>query len=261
MAPRVLADQLAPYAPDYAAICAGGERTVAIRWRGEWLGARSSSESGNIRAALCLRLRPVPGRPRWVNLLRDWRVAIEQRNVALQSGSPNAVRDGRVLAGGALDTFWWATAKDPNKPLTLEFDLQGPRPVYWIEMLHAEAAGFSAHFNLRRYTWQTRPSPSSNWTDVAQSPDDGARGDDRARGDNRASSTRHLFPEPVAARWWRLVIPPPSDQLAAPLGNADVVGEADAGAADVGSGDPVYRLAEIQFWTVEVPGATPARPD
>ena len=233
--PQLLATRLLErQAGDAAALFAVSEGALSARWQGRWLASQANSSPGNITAALCLRLgrragpspvvRP-PAGPQsttdrgqdasWYDALRSPEVVVQVRNAAAESGRAEALRDRRIHPGAMLDSFWWATPADPGQPVILEYDLLRPVAIRWIEMLHAERAGFSAHFNLRSYTWQFRASGSDNWTDAASMEG------------NALAATRHVFDPPRRARWWRLVIPPPAAGTPAP---------------------PIHRLAEIELW-------------
>lgn len=233
--PRLLAARLLErQAGDAAALFAVSEGALSARWQGQWIASQTNRSPGNITAALCLRLGrssapspvlrpPAVPRPsserapaaRWIDALRNPEAMVQVRNATAESGRTEALRDRRVHPGGMLDSFWWAAPADPARPVILEFDLRQSVEIRWIEMLHAERAGFSAHFNLRDYTWQFRASKSDNWTDAA------------AMEGNILAATRHVFDPPRRARWWRLVIPPRAAGAPAP---------------------PIHRIAEIEFW-------------
>ena len=225
MHPAKLAELLEGYGIDHAAICAAAPQDIAIRWQGQWLGGRAR-DPGNIRAALCLRLKQSESQPRWSNVVRNSASTINARNAKCEPGLLDALRDGMTAARPQLDTFWWATVRQKGQPMTLDFDLQRPYPIYWLQMYHAEAAGFSSHFNLRHYRWLMRDSPTQDWSEV-YSTDADVQGRRRLKAvEIPKPITRHLFDHPISARWWRLEIPDQDDP------------------------DAIPRIAEIEIWTV-----------
>ncbi|CAN5448576.1 hypothetical protein BH09SUM1_BH09SUM1_06040 [soil metagenome] len=79
---------------------------------------------------------------------------------------PSSLGDGRQSPGGGLDQFWASPIKK-DQPAVITMLLPKPQPVAAVELIHAEAVGFSPQFDLREFKISGRLKANGAWTPLA----------------------------------------------------------------------------------------------
>lgn len=130
-----------------------------------------------VRAAIALR----PEAPTMeivgvdANLHRLRSVIVQGTRREFPANRPGALRDENLVQQPGLDNFWAVPTEpyDPElqtrteNPNALLFVLPRPMPVAAIELVHAEAAGFSPQFNLRGWRLLGRERRDVAWRELA----------------------------------------------------------------------------------------------
>lgn len=129
-----------------------------------------------VRGALVLRAAAptmeVAGSDATLHRLRA--VVVQGTRREFPANMPRALRDERLMQQPALDSFW-ATVMEPynpdvqtrtENPNALLFVLPRAMPVAAIELVHAEAAGFSPQFNLRAWRLMGRERRDLPWREL-----------------------------------------------------------------------------------------------
>jgi hypothetical protein len=117
------------------------------------------------RARLALAVVPVEATSGARNLARTAPPAVSgSRPLTPENGADRVVDDRQgVLA--TLDHFW-ASEGDAARPPTLEFDLQRECRIEQMDLVHAQAAGFSPEFNARSVRILARAGGRDRWIEV-----------------------------------------------------------------------------------------------
>jgi len=147
----------------------GHETRKAPIFLGEqWIAAEPTvSQSPSTPSVLAFRDRSKAKDKPLLNLCRLARSSARASSSSGAGNSASAVIDSRYGETPAMDSFW---ASKPNKggdPQSwIQVELDRPRKVWAVEVCHAEAAGFSRHFNTADFKILGRKSRSDSWDEL-----------------------------------------------------------------------------------------------
>jgi hypothetical protein len=159
----------------------------------------------------------VPANPSWQNLAVPGSALVAGTAPLHFTNAPASVMDGRQGYDPKLDNFWEAETTS-DSPAFLLFDFQKQYVVGQIDLVHAEASGFSPQADAREIRISTRQKDEGDWTIALP-----------ARNDPPQPRQHVVLDPPVPARFLRLEFTQPN---AIP-------------------GSNVVRMAEIIVWGTE----------
>lgn len=117
------------------------------------------------RARLALTVVPVEATSGARDLARAAPPVVSGTRPLTPENGADRVMDGRQGIMATLDHFW-ASEGDSTRPPTLELDLQKEGLIEQLDLVHAQAAGFSPEFNARAVRILARSEGRDRWTEV-----------------------------------------------------------------------------------------------
>ncbi len=161
----------------------------------------------------------VPANPQWRNLAVPGTALVAGTAPLHFANRPASVIDGRQGYDPKLDNFWAAETTNDSTAFLL-FDFQQQYLVGQVDLVHAQAVGFSPQADAREIRISTRRKDEGDWTPALTTVNDPPQ------------PRQHVVLDPpVPARFLRLEFPQPN---AIP-------------------GNHIVRMAEIIVWGTEEP--------